>query len=101
MANETYRGSIIVHPAGVIPWDVARFEDISLETLAPVLALAGTVGVCLIGCGPRLQPLPLALRTALKAAGVPTDPMDTGAACRTYNVLAGEARAVAAALIAV
>jgi uncharacterized protein len=45
--------------------------------------------------------LPAALRTALKAAGISSDPMDTGAACRTYNVLAGEGRAVAAALIAV
>lgn len=66
-----------------------------------MLALAGKVDVCLLGAGPRLLPIPRALRTALKDAGVPTDPMDTGAACRTYNVLAGEGRAVAAALIAV
>lgn len=101
MANEAYQGSIIVHPGGVIPWPVTAFDEITLETLAPVLALAGTVDVCLVGCGARLLPLPLALRTALKAAGIPSDPMDTGAACRTYNVLAGEGRAVAAALIAV
>jgi len=96
-----YQGSIIVHPTGVIAWPVTRIEDVTLETLAPILALAGQVGVCLLGCGTRLQPLPLALRTALKQAGIPSDPMDTGAACRTYNVLAGENRAVAAALIAV
>lgn len=85
----------------MIPWGVASFADLSLETLAPVLALAGTLDVCVIGCGPKLLPIPLALRTRLKEAGVPHDPMDTGAACRTYNVLAGEGRAVAAALIAV
>lgn len=101
MANESYQGSIIVHPGGVMAWPVTRFEDVSLETLAPVLALAGKVDVCLIGCGARLLPIPPALRAALKQAGVPSDPMDTGAACRTYNVLAGEGRAVAAALIAV
>jgi uncharacterized protein len=101
VANASYQGSIIVHPAGVIPWTVTAAGEITLETLAPVLALAGTVDVCLIGCGQRLAPLPLALRKALKDAGVPADPMDTGAACRTYNVLAGEGRAVAAALIAV
>lgn len=80
---------------------MTRIEDVTLEALAPILALAGQVDVCLLGCGTRLQPLPLALRTTLKAAGIPSDPMDTGAACRTYNVLAGESRAVAAALIAV
>ncbi len=101
VANADYRGSVIVHPGGVIPWDVAAFGDLSLDTLAPVLALAGTVGVCLIGCGPKLLPIPLALRTKLKELGLPHDPMDTGAACRTYNVLAAESRAVAAALIAV
>jgi uncharacterized protein len=37
----------------------------------------------------------------LKALGVVVEPMDTGAACRTYNVLLSEDRRVAAALIAV
>lgn len=102
VANEAYAGSIIVHPGGVIPWPAAvSFADVTLETLAPVLALTGRADVCLLGCGARLQPLPTALRAAFKAAGLSLDPMDTGAACRTYNVLAGEGRAVAAALIAV
>lgn len=72
-----------------------------MELFGPILALGGKVDVCLIGCGRQLLPLPSALRAALKAAAVPHDLMDTGAACRTYNVLAGEGRAVAAALIAV
>ncbi|TIS10737.1 MAG: hypothetical protein E5X09_14785, partial [Mesorhizobium sp.] len=42
-----------------------------------------------------------ALRSALKEAGISADPMSTGAAVRTYNVLLAEDRAVAAALIAV
>lgn len=101
MAGVDYQGSVIVHPAGVTPWAACKFDDVTLETLAPVLALAGRADVCLMGCGTSLQPLPPALRAKLKEAGLPTDPMDTTAACRTYNVLAGEGRAVAAALIAV
>ncbi|HKX10772.1 MAG TPA: Mth938-like domain-containing protein, partial [Stellaceae bacterium] len=31
--------------------------------------------------------------------GISLEPMDTGAACRTYNVLLGEDRRVAAALL--
>jgi uncharacterized protein len=42
-----------------------------------------------------------ALRQELRAAGVVVAVMDTGAACRTYNVLLAEGRKVAAALIAV
>jgi uncharacterized protein len=45
--------------------------------------------------------VPAALRRALREAGIVTEIMDTGAACRTYNVLAAEGRRVAAALIAV
>jgi len=66
-----------------------------------LLAEAGTVEILLVGCGKDLRPLPAALRAALKAAGISSDPMSTGAAVRTYNVLLAEDRAVAAALIAV
>jgi uncharacterized protein len=45
--------------------------------------------------------IPAALRAALRAKGIVIEPMDTGAACRTYNVLAAEGRKVAAAVIAV
>jgi uncharacterized protein len=41
------------------------------------------------------------VRAALRSQGVVLEPMDTGAACRTYNVLLSEDRKVAAALIAV
>ena len=39
------------------------------------------------------------LRSSLKAAGIALEPMDTGAACRTYSVLVAEDRRVAAALL--
>ena len=55
----------------------------------------------LVGTGLSLQPLPMALRTALKARGIAADPMSTGAAVRTFNIMLAEQRAVAAALIAV
>ena len=55
--------------------------------------------ILLIGCGPRMQMLPPGLRQALKAIGVVAEPMDTGAACRTYDILISEGRRVAAALL--
>jgi uncharacterized protein len=41
-----------------------------------------------------------ALRGVFAAAGLGLEPMDTGAACRTYNILLAEGRVFAAALIA-
>jgi uncharacterized protein len=61
----------------------------------------GSVNLLLIGCGPRMAMIPAALRASLRAKGVVIEPMDTGAACRTYNVLMAEGRLVAAALIPV
>ena len=49
----------------------------------------------------RLLLVPKDLRQGLREAGIVLEPMDTGAACRTYNVLMAEGRLVAAALIPV
>ncbi|RUU99066.1 hypothetical protein EOB36_21480, partial [Mesorhizobium sp. M6A.T.Cr.TU.017.01.1.1] len=68
---------------------------------AKLLNEADKVEILLVGAGKDLKPLPAALRAALKTAGITADPMSTGAAVRTYNVLLAENRAVAAALIAV
>ena len=86
-----YEGAILVFPDATEPWPAS---------LAPVIA-RGTVQILLLGCGRRMQPVPAALRQALRQAGIVVDPMDTGAACRTYNVLLAEDRRVAAALLPV
>ena len=57
--------------------------------------------ILLIGCGPASALLAPAIRRMLEEAGLGVEIMDTGAACRTFNVLLSEDRAVAAALIAV
>ena len=64
-------------------------------------ARAGEFDFLLLGCGAVARPLPPPLRTLLKDAGVRVEPMATGAACRTYNVLVAEGRVLAAALIAI
>ena len=57
--------------------------------------------ILLVGCGARFGPAPAGLARTLRAAGVALEWMDTGAACRTFNVLLAEDRLAAAALIAV
>ena len=96
-----YEGSILVFLDRVVAWPLGDIEALALDQLAEVVAADPPVDVLLIGCGPRARPVPPAIKEALRAAGVGTEPMDTSAACRTYNVLAAEGRRVAAALIAV
>jgi len=95
-----HAGSIIVFPDRVLAWAVGDFAEIDRASLAPVASADGPE-LLLIGCGPRLQRLPAALRQELRAGGLAVEVMDTGAACRTYNVLMAEGRRVAAALIAI
>jgi uncharacterized protein len=98
VAGTHYAGSILVFPDATFEWPVSRFEDVTLDALQPVVERGGTE-ILLLGCGARMQRMPAALRQALKGAGISLEPMDTGAACRTYNVLLAEDRRVAAALL--
>jgi uncharacterized protein len=95
-----YRGSIIVLPNQTISWDVSILDDVNLETLAPVLAEDPRIEILLIGCGKMMQLLPRSLMDTCRQKGLAIDAMDTGAACRTYNILAAEGRRVAAGLVA-
>ena len=99
--GESFRGSLIVLPERVVAWSIAEIAAVSLESLHPVVETAGEVEILLIGTGVRFSLVSPALRQALKERGVAADAMDTGAACRTYNILRAEGRRVAAALIAV
>ena len=93
-----YDGAILVFPDRTESWGVAALADITTESLRPVMEHGG-VEILLLGCGRRMQPVRPALRQALRQAGIVVDAMDTGAACRTYNILLAEERRVAAALL--
>lgn len=83
----------------VTPWDAGPWGG--LDDLAAPLALAGKIDVLLVGLGAEVAIVPRALREALEAAGIGVEPMNSPAACRTYNVLLGEGRRIAAALLPV
>ena len=98
VAGMIYRGSVLVFPDRTLPWSAAVPSDVTPESLGQVVDHGG-VQILLLGLGRVMRPIPPALRTALHDAGIVIEPMDTGAACRTYNVLVGEDRHVAAALL--
>ena len=100
-AGMSHRGSILCLPSGVYGWEPADRNALVTGDFAKLLAEAQEVEILLVGMGTDLRPLPAELRAALKDVRISADPMATGAAVRTYNVLLAEDRAVAAALIAV
>jgi uncharacterized protein len=98
-AGMSHRGSILCLPSGIYAWEPA--EPLDAQSLAAALAEKGAMRVLLLGTGIRqVFPAP-AVRRAFVDAGLALEPMDTGAACRTYNVLLAEGRLVGAALMAV
>ncbi len=100
-AGMSHRGSILCLPSGVFGWEPADPLTLKPDDFAKAIAESTGVEILLVGMGRELRPLPASLRQALKDTGISSDPMSTGAAVRTYNVLLAEDRAVAAALIAV
>ena len=100
-AGMSHRGSILCLPSGIYAWTPTQAQDISLQTLQPALTEGDALGLLLVGTGPTGVLPARDLRQGFADLGVAVEAMDTGAACRTYNVLLAEARPVAAALIAV
>ncbi len=93
-----YAGSVLVFADRTELWPVATLSEATFDRFAPVVG-RGDIEILLLGCGARMALMPPALRQDLRASGIVVDVMDTGAACRTYNVLLAEERRVAAALI--
>jgi uncharacterized protein len=96
--GQAHTHSVIVPWKGdVAAWPVARFADLS-EAHFELLVARGPELV-IFGSGARLQFARPALYRALIERRIGFETMDTAAACRTYNVLLAEGRAVLAALI--
>lgn len=100
-ADMSHRGSILCLPSGIHGWDMQEGEPLTVASLERLLSDTSGIEVLLIGTGANLVPIPADVKAALKANGISSDPMSTGAAVRTFNIMLAESRAVAAALIAV
>lgn len=96
-----HAGSILLFPFQILAWPVPAAEAVTVDCLLPVAEAAPKVEILLLGTGRRMLAVPPAVLRHYRDAGLSVDVMDTGAACRTYNVLVVEDRRVAAALIAV
>jgi len=90
--------SVIVPFQGdILAWPCARFDELAESHFEPLLALRPELVI--VGSGRQHRFVPPVLVRALIAKGIGIESMDTQAACRTYNILAGESRRVVAALL--
>ena len=100
-AGMSHRGSLLILPSGIYAWDVKAIGDVTEEACAAFLREVAAPGFVLLGTG-AMQVFPLAqVRKLFADAHIGLEPMSTGAAARTFNVLLAEGRDVSAGLIAV
>jgi len=100
ISGQVYDSAVIVYPGGTEFWPIQKsFNDLSEDDFNTLAAHANDLDVVLIGTGPDMEFMSPAFKARLKEKGLIAEQMDTGAACRTYNVLMAEGRRVAAALL--
>ena len=94
VSGELYDGPVIVTANQTISWN-------DTDDFQPLIDMACEIDVVLLGTGAQIQFMEPGIKKSLNDKGLSVDVMDTGAACRTYNVLMAEGRRVAAALFSV
>lgn len=97
VADKVERSVLIGSRGERLDWDCARFEDLGARHFEEIAALRPELVI--FGSGSRLRFVPPAFLSSLMGLRIGIETMDTLAACRTYNILAGEGRHVIAALI--
>ena len=94
IGNVDHTTPVLITPKVTYPWN----GELTIEAFAPFLTSDPRLEVLLVGTGLRHVMLPASLRAELKNRAIAVDSMDSGAACRTFNILLSEGRRVGAAL---
>ena len=97
VADKVERSVLIGSRGERLDWGCKRFEDLGARHFEEIVALRPELVI--FGSGSRLRFVPPAFLSSLMGLRIGIETMDTLAACRTYNILAGEGRHVIAALI--
>jgi uncharacterized protein len=96
--GEKFQQSLLIAWTGLrLVWDVS-LSDLPSSSHMPAL-LEVEPEILLIGCGAKKIAIPNQHLATLMSQKIGIETMDTAAACRTYNILAGENRKVAAILL--
>lgn len=100
-ADMSHRGSLLCLPDAIWAWPITSPDAIDRQSLRKVIDNAVSIDFLVIGTGVTMWQAPQALREAMRALNISLDTMQTAHAINIYNVMIGEKRRVAAALIAV
>ena len=100
-AGMSHRGSIFIVPSGIYAWDIASVADLTPDSCSAFFREMAAPAFIVLGTGATHTILNESIRDAFAKSGLGLEAMSTGAACRTYNVLLAEGRALGAGLIAV
>lgn len=93
-----FDSSLIICPNQVVEhWQPRSIDTLQLTHFDAMLALKPEVAI--LGTGDHLIFPKIEVYSSLIQSGIGIEIMDTGAACRTYNILMGEGRHVVAGLI--
>ena len=96
IGSDVWREPVLLSPRKVRPWSISEDDPVTLDHLMPLIE--EQPDVIILGTGERQRFPEHELGMLLLNRGIGLEVMDTGAACRTYNVLVSEGRAVGAAL---
>ena len=101
VSGQQYGGSILVFAEHTECWPVADWSRVEADDFKKILQAEPLPEIVIVGCGERFEMVPKSIKQLFRHYAIPVEAMDTGAACRTYNILLGEGRRVIAAMIAV
>lgn len=96
-AEKFHRSLVIDSRGALLPWCCDRFENLGAQHFELLAQQAPELVI--FGSGTKLRFVAPTLLGALMSRRIGLETMDTVAACRTYNILAGEGRHVVAALL--
>ena len=94
----TYEG-VLLTPETAAAWTAPALAALAEADVAPLLTLKPPPEFILLGTGATLAFPPRAFIAALEEKGIGVEAMDSKAAARTWGVLRGEGRWIAAALM--
>lgn len=98
VSGKNFDSAVIVSPNITQSFGVSQFSELKETDFDSIVDAKNDIDVLLVGTGQSMAFLPANIQAYLNKNEIYPDMMDTGAACRTFNVLVAEGRRVTALL---